>query len=335
MKDHLGRQINYLRISVTDRCNLRCVYCMPEEGVEWRPHNEMLRIEEIAKIVKVAAQEGITKVRLTGGEPLVKKGIVSLITDIAACGIEDISLTTNGILLPRMAQQLKDAGLTRVNISLDTLDAEQFHQMTRLGRIEDVFAAIDSALETGFDPVKVNAVAVRSMNQDFLAFAKMSIDRPLHVRFIEYMPVGESSGGTGDGWSAADTIPSDELRSIINERAAAEGIGALEPVSADDAPGGGGPAKYYKFPGAQGTVGFITAMSNHFCRECNRLRLTADGKITPCLFSDLEIDDKEAVRSDNCEDNVRKALYEAVGIKPEEHDDEGEGTDRRMSQIGG
>ena len=335
MRDNLGRNIDYLRISITDRCNLRCVYCMPEEGVEWRPHCEMLRIEEMAKVVKIAAQEGITKVRLTGGEPLVKRGVVSLITDIAACGIEDISLTTNGVLLPRMAQQLKDAGLTRVNISLDTLDAEQFHAMTRLGHIEDVFAAIDSALEVGFDPVKINAVAVRSMNQDYLAFAKMSIDRPLHVRFIEYMPVGLSSGGTGDGWTAEDTIPSDELRAIINERAAAEGIAALEPVSAEDAPGGGGPAKYYKFPGAQGTVGFITAMSNHFCRECNRLRLTADGKIRPCLFSDLELDVRAALRGENPDEEVRKILYQAVGIKPEEHDDSGEGTDRRMSQIGG
>lgn len=333
MIDHLGRAIDYLRISVTDRCNLRCIYCMPAEGVPWRPHNEMLRIEEIARIARVAAGEGITKVRLTGGEPLVKRGIVALITDLAATGITDISLTTNGILLPRMARELKDAGLTRVNISLDTLDAEQFRTITRLGNIEDVLAGIDCALEYDFNPVKVNAVAVRSLNQDFLAFAKLSLERPLHVRFIEYMPVGESSGGTGTGWNANDTIPSAELRELINARAAAQGIGALEAVGAEDAPGGSGPAKYYRFPGAQGTVGFISAMSDHFCSRCNRLRLTADGKIRPCLFSDLELDVKDAVRN-GTDDDIRRVLYEAVGIKPDEHHDE-EGTERRMSQIGG
>ncbi|MGN0077538.1 MAG: GTP 3',8-cyclase MoaA [Coriobacteriales bacterium] len=332
MKDHLGREIDYLRISVTDRCNLRCIYCMPAEGVAWKSHNEMLRIEEIARVARIAAEEGIRKVRLTGGEPLVKKGIVSLITDIKAAGIEDVSLTTNGILLPRMAQELKDAGLDRVNISLDTLDAQKYHEITRLGKIEDVFAAIDAALEYGFHPVKVNAVAVRSENQDFLEFAKMSIERPLHVRFIEYMPVGESSGGTGTGWDIHDTIPSDELRQIINDAAAAEGLPALEPVSKDDAPGGGGPAKYWKFPGAQGTVGFISAVSNHFCAQCNRLRLTADGKIRPCLFSDEEIDVKAALQGSD--DDVRAALYAALNVKPDAHHHK-EGTDRRMSQIGG
>ena len=326
MKDHLGREIDYLRISVTDRCNLRCIYCMPAEGVEWKSHNEMLRIEEIARVARIAAEEGIKKVRLTGGEP------VSLITDIKAAGIKDVSLTTNGILLPRMAQELKDAGLDRVNISLDTLDAQKYREITRLGNIEDVFAAIDAALEYGFHPVKVNAVAVRSENQDFLEFAKMSIERPLHVRFIEYMPVGESSGGSGSGWDIHDTIPSDELRQIINEAAAAEGLPALEPVAKDDAPGGGGPAKYWKFPGAQGTVGFISAVSNHFCAQCNRLRLTADGKIRPCLFSDEEIDVKAALQGSD--DDVRAALYAALHVKPDAHHHK-EGTDRRMSQIGG
>ena len=175
-------------------------------------------------------------------------------------------------------------------------------------------------------------MAVRSENQDFLEFAKMSIERPLHVRFIEYMPVGESSGGSGSGWDIHDTIPSDELRQIINEAAAAEGLPALEPVAKDDAPGGGGPAKYWKFPGAQGTVGFISAVSNHFCAQCNRLRLTADGKIRPCLFSDEEIDVKAALQGSD--DDVRAALYAALHVKPDAHHHK-EGTDRRMSQIGG
>ncbi len=334
MKDHLGREIDYLRISVTDRCNLRCIYCMPPEGVPWKSHDCMLRVEEIAKVAKVAAQEGIKKVRLTGGEPLVKKGIVSLITDIKAAGINDISLTTNGLLLPRMAQDLKDAGLTRVNISLDTLDADTYHRVTRLGNIEDVFAAIDTALEVGFEPVKINAVAVKSLNQDFLEFAKMSIDRPLHVRFIEYMPVGEDTGIDGTGWTRDDVIDSAQLRDIINERAAQEGLPALEKVAKEDAPGGGGPAKYWKFPGAKGTVGFITAMSNHFCSQCNRLRLTADGKIRPCLFSDEEIDVKAACRSSNPDQAIREALYAALRVKPDEHHNR-DHTDRKMSQIGG
>lgn len=334
MKDHLGRDIDYLRISVTDRCNLRCLYCMPAEGVPWRPHDEMLRIEEIALIARVAAAEGITKVRLTGGEPLVKKGIVGLIADIKAAGIQDISLTTNGLMLPRMAADLKAAGLTRVNISLDTLDPDEFHRITRLGHVEDVLEAIDAALEYGFDPVKINAVAVRSLNQDFEGFAKMTLEKPLHVRFIEYMPVGTSSGVDGAGWSAKDTIPSAELRDIISDRAEKEGLGRLEPVAKGDGPSGGGPAKYWRFPGAKGTVGFITAMSNHFCAQCNRLRLTADGKIRPCLFSDEEIDVKAAVRGPNPEQAVRDALYAALCVKPDEHHHR-EGTDRKMSQIGG
>ena len=335
MQDKFGRKIDYLRISLTDRCNLRCIYCMPEKGVPWQPHDQILRIEEIARFVRLAAQQGVRKVRLTGGEPLVRKGVVDLVRDIAATpGIEDVSLTTNGILLPEMARDLKDAGLSRVNISLDTLDPVQFTYITRRGSIEDVFKAIDAALEVGFDPVKINAVAVRSLDQDFLGFAKLSLDRPLHVRFIEYMPVGESSGGTGAGWTEQDSISSEELRNIIDTRAKAEGLSPLVPVIKGDEPGGGGPAVYDKFQGAQGTVGFISAMSNHFCASCNRLRLTSDGKIRPCLFSDREIDVKRALREGGGDDAVVRDILEAIGIKPDEHHEE-RGTVRRMSQIGG
>ncbi|MEI3377418.1 MAG: GTP 3',8-cyclase MoaA [Coriobacteriales bacterium] len=334
MKDNYGRRIDYLRISLTDRCNLRCIYCMPEEGVPFKPHESMLRIEEIVDFTRRAAQAGIRRVRLTGGEPLIRKGVVDLIREIAAIpGIEDISLTTNGILLPKMAADLRDAGLTRVNISLDTLDPAQFTYVTRLGKIEDVFAGIDAALENGFDPVKINAVAVRSLDQDFFGFAKLSLDRPLHVRFIEYMPVGESSGGTGAGWTEDDIIPANEIIERINEGAIAAGIGPLEPVDEGELPSGAGPAIYYRLPGAKGTVGFISAMSNHFCSSCNRLRLTADGKIRPCLFSDREIDVMEAIRSDDPQ-AVDCAIEEAIGIKPDEHHEE-RGTERRMSQIGG
>lgn len=334
MKDNYGRRIDYLRISLTDRCNLRCIYCMPEEGVPFRAHDSILRIEEIEQFVRRAAKAGIHKIRLTGGEPLVRKGVLDLIRNISDVpGIEDVSLTTNGILLPKMAADLREAGLTRVNISLDTLDPIQFTYITRLGKIEDVFAAIDAALEYGFDPVKVNAVAVRSLDQDFFGFAKLSYDKTLHVRFIEYMPVGESSGGTGAGWTEADIIPAKEIIEKINKGAEEAGIGALEPVGEDGLPAGGGPAIYYRFPDGKGTVGFISAMSNHFCASCNRLRLTADGKIRPCLFSDEEVDVKEAIRSGS-EEAIDKAISEALGIKPDAHHEE-RGTERRMSQIGG
>ena len=335
MQDKFGRTIDYLRISLTDRCNLRCIYCMPEEGVPWQPHDTILHIEEISDFVRVAATQGIRKVRLTGGEPLVRKGVVDLISEIRAIPeIGDISLTTSGVLLPKMAADLKEAGLSRVNISLDTLDPVQYTYITRGGKIEAVFDAMDAALEYDFSPVKINAVAVRSLDQDFLGFARLSVDKPLHVRFIEYMPVGESSGGTGAGWTQADSIPSAELRATINERAQQAGMQPLQPVGEHEAPGGSGPAVYYKFPGAQGTVGFISAMSNHFCRTCNRLRLTADGKLRPCLFSDREVGVKEALRSGAGDEAVIRCYQEAIGIKPDEHHEE-RGTQRRMSQIGG
>ena len=333
MKDHFGRTIDYLRISLTDRCNLRCIYCMPDEGVSQLAHDDILRIEEIAEAVRVAAGMGIKRVRLTGGEPLVRKGVVDLVREIRATpGIEDISLTTNGILLPRMAADLKEAGLDRVNISLDTLDADQFRMITRRGKLEDTLAGIEAALEYGFEPVKINAVAVRSLHQDFYAFARLSVDRPLHVRFIEYMPVGESSGGTGCGWGKADVISGEEIREVINARAAEEGTPALV-AAGDDRPLGGGPAQYYEFPGAQGTVGFISALSNHFCARCNRLRLTADGKLRPCLFSDEEYDVRTALRAHD-DDAVRAVFERVLAAKPDEHHNR-VGTDRKMSQIGG
>ncbi len=208
MKDSHGRTIDYLRISLTDRCNFRCVYCMPEEGVCAMSHDEILRIEEIERLVAVAAGIGIRSVRLTGGEPLVRKGVVDLVDTITGIeGIENVSMTTNGVLLPRMIDDLKAAGLSRVNISLDTLDADQFHEITRTGRLEDTLAGIDAALGAGLNPVKVNAVAVRSLNQDFLEFAKLSIDRPLHVRFIEYMPVGDTSVDAGTAGARTMSSP--------------------------------------------------------------------------------------------------------------------------------
>ena len=334
MKDSHGRVIDYLRISLTDRCNFRCIYCMPADGVSMMTHDEILRIEEIEQIARVATRIGIRSVRLTGGEPLVRRGVVDLVRSLHDMPeIKNISLTTNAVLLPDMADDLKAAGLSRVNISLDTLDPTQFAEITRVGQIESTLKGIDAALATGFDPVKINAVTVRRLNQDYLAFARLSVDRPLHVRFIEYMPVGESTGSDGSGWGKEDVVPSDELLATINERAREAGLPELEPVNDDGKPIGWGPATYFQFPGAQGTVGFISPLSRHFCSQCNRLRLTADGKLRPCLFSDHEIDVRTALHEGG-EEAVYEAFLEALNLKPDEHHDK-VGTERKMSQIGG
>ncbi|MBB3170366.1 GTP 3',8-cyclase MoaA [Parvibacter caecicola] len=333
MKDAHGRIIDYLRISLTDRCNFRCIYCMPDEGVAQLSHSDILRMEEIERLVAVAAKLGVRKIRLTGGEPLVRKGVVGLVEKISATeGIDNVSITTNGVLLPSMVDDLKAAGLARVNISLDTLDEEQFKMITRCGQLETTMAGIEAALSAGLDPVKINCVAVKSLNQDFLGFAKMTIDRPLHVRFIEYMPVGKSAGADGTGWGKRDVIPSEELLGIINQRAVAEGMEPLQPAG-EKRPEGWGPARYFQFPGAKGTVGFISPLSRHFCGECNRLRLTAEGKVRPCLFSDEEYDVREALRNGSDAD-VEAVLLAALGAKPDEHHNK-VGTERRMSQIGG
>lgn len=352
LHDGFGRSITYLRISVTDKCNYRCVYCMPEEGVALRDHDELLSAEEIAHFVELVAQEGITRVRLTGGEPLVSHRIVPLVGAIRAIPeIQDISLTTNGALLPRLAPELARAGLDRVNISLDTLDADQFHRITRLGKVEQALAGIDAALSCGLDPVKVNTVVVRRLYQDTFGLARLSFDRPVHVRFIEYMPIGNEEtmaacksephcppGISGcsaelapETWDATDIVPSQELREKISRAGEEAGVGPLVPV--DDAPVGAGPAQYWRFAGAKGTVGFISAMSNHFCSVCNRVRLTADGSIRPCLFSDDEYPVREALRAHD--DALVRAIYrDAVTHKPREHETT-DGTARFMSQIGG
>ena len=347
--DGCGRGISYLRIAVTDKCNFRCVYCMPAEGVPPRSHEEMLSAEEIARFVRIAAREGIASVRLTGGEPLVSHRIVPLIRELREIpGIEDISLTTNGALLPRMAGALKDAGLDRVNISLDTLDPVQFGAITRLGRVEQALAGIDAALSHGFHPVKVNCVVVRRLQQDVFGMARLTLERPIHVRFIEYMPIGSDeergfrAADAGEGpagelrpeaWDASDTVPSRELRERIDAEAAAAGMGPLEAAAEGGAPAGAGPARYWRFPDAAGTVGFISAMSNHFCASCNRMRLTADGAIRPCLFSDAEYGVFDALRAGD-DDAVARIWRDAVSHKPREHEVI-KGTERFMSQIGG
>ena len=340
--DSFGRRIDYLRISVTDRCNLRCIYCMPPEGVPWRDPSEILTFEEIERFAAAAVEEGISKIRLTGGEPLVRLGIVDHVARLREItGIEAIAVTTNGVLLPRYAKDLVAAGLSRVNVSLDTLDADVYKHITRGGRLEDALAGIESAFEAGMDPVKVNAVVVRSLDQDLLSFARMTLDRPLHIRFIEYMPVGGegepapggvcSSDVTAGSWTIEDHVPSDEMVARLAADGLAAGLGTLEAVARDSAPGGWGPATYYRFPGAVGTIGVISPLSHHFCGECNRLRLTADGKLRTCLFSDDELDAREVLRSGG---DVRALIRAALAAKPESHNMR-IGTVRRMSQIGG
>ena len=335
MKDRYGRDVTYLRLSLTDKCNLRCRYCMPASGlVNKLTHDEVLRKDEILRIVRVAAQLGITGVRITGGEPLVRKNVLGVVDGVAHTpGIQDVSLTTNGILLPKFARELKDAGLSRINISLDSLDPGQYRNVTRCGNLEDALAGIVAALEAGLHPVKINAVAIRSLEQDFLSFACMSIDKPLHVRFIEYMPVGASAGMNDCGWGMADVVSCDEILDTIIAAAREQGLPGLEPVESASRPQGNGPARYFQFPGAEGTVGFISPLSRHFCGECNRLRLTSDGKLRPCLFSDREYDVRAAVRG-GTDDDVADVFEAAVAGKPDAHNGK-VGTERGMSQIGG
>lgn len=337
--DTFGRRIDYLRISVTDRCNLRCVYCMPPDGVEWKPHEDILSFEEIERFARLAAGEGISKIRLTGGEPLARRGIVDHVRRLReTTGIEAIALTTNGTLLPRYAEDLAAAGLRRINISLDTLDPDVYASVTRRGKLADVLEGMEAAFAVGMDPIKLNVVVVRSLDQDLLGFARMTVDRPVHVRFIEYMPVGDvgehsCTSAEADGWSEEDLVSTDEILERITREGAAAGLGELLPVSRDDAPGGWGPARYYRFPGAHGTLGVIAPLSHHFCSECNRLRLTADGGLRTCLFSDDEIDVRTALRMGTDED-VLALIHQALAAKPEGYNQQ-HGTVRHMSQIGG
>jgi cyclic pyranopterin phosphate synthase len=338
--DTLGRRIDYLRISLTDRCNLRCVYCMPESGVKWKDPSEILSYDEILRFVRIAVGEGIGKIRLTGGEPLVRGGVPDLVRELRAIeGVESLALTTNATLLPRFASELRDAGLERVNVSIDSLGPTEYTTITRGGKLEDALAGLDAAFDVGFAPVKLNAVVVRSLEQDLLGFAKMSLARPLHVRFIEYMPLGDAEEGSGchsdgsTGWTANDSVPSVEVVERLSAEGVAAGLGELHEVTRDDAPGGWGPARYYRFADAQGTVGVISPLSRHFCAECNRLRLTADGRLRPCLFCDDEFDVRTVLRNGTDED-VSAIIREALRVKPENHA-ERIGTGRQMSQIGG
>jgi cyclic pyranopterin phosphate synthase len=322
LSDSFQRPINYLRISVTDRCNLRCVYCMPEEGVTLMSHHDILTYEEIYTVAKVAAGLGINKVRLTGGEPLVRLGLADLVKMLAGIkGIDDLSLTTNGILLAEQAAALKKAGLRRVNISLDTLRPERFRQITRCGELEDTLKGIEAAHAVGLEPVKINMVVMAGINNDELIdFARKTIDDGWHVRFIEHMPVTENE--------SINLVSAKEMKKRLDV------LGKMEPIKLEV---GNGPAKYYRFPGAKGTVGFITPITEHFCYQCNRLRLTADGKLRPCLLSEQEIDLRGALRSGASPQELKRLIEKAIASKPERHYlSEGKKRNGRpFSQVGG
>lgn len=325
--DSWDRKIDYLRISVTDRCNFRCGYCMPPEGIIQLPHQDMLTYEEILRVVTVLSSCcGITKVRLTGGEPLVRKGLTRLIQGIAQLGmIQDISMTTNGSLLSAQAQELKQAGLNRVNISLDTLDSDRFSLITGGGKLADTLNGINSALATGLFPVKINAVLTEALSEkDLEQFTAMIYERPLIVRFIEYMPIGYQGLNPG--------MTPEEVRRLLSSM----GNGILKPVN--DGVKGCGPAKYFTLPEAKGAFGFITPVSDHFCQTCNRIRLTADGKLKPCLLSNKEINIKEVLRSRTSDESIKHLFLEALKQKPIGHrlgKDTQQKFIRRMSQIGG
>jgi len=326
MKDQFGRTIRYLRISVTDRCNLRCTYCMPEEGLEWIPKPEMLSYEEVAEIVRQMAAMGLERVRLTGGEPLIRRDLSTLVEMIAAVpGIDDISLSTNAILLPRFADELREAGVDRLNVSLDTLRRDRFEEIARRSarRFDETMTGIEAAEKAGFSPIKINCVVLGGLNDDEVVdFAAVTRERPWHVRFIELMPVGRNLHLT-DRFVSADEV----LRKIEE----------IEDLAPDPGPIGNGPARYYRYPGAPGTIGVITPLSHNYCERCNRMRLTADGRLRTCLFGDHEVDLRAPLRETG---SIEPAVAQALAGKPKRHYLElgtaaGSGGLSALSEVGG
>ena len=320
--DGSGRKINYLRISVTDKCNFRCLYCMPEEGLQWLPKSDILSYEEITEIVRQLVPLGVNSVRITGGEPLIRPNLDRLIAQLKALdGIDDIALSTNGVHLPKLASELKDAGLDRVNLSADSLRADRIARISRRSLGFDPVTAALAAERAGLSPVKINVVVMRGINDDEIEdFARLTLDHPWHVRFIELMPVGEMRDVT---WE--HVVPSDELL----DRVAA--LGALTPVRG---PNGNGPAKYFSFGGAPGSVGVITPMTHTYCATCNKVRLTADGRLRTCLFGDHELDLRAPIRN---QEPIAGIVEAGLLEKPAEHHllQMKVGGLRALSQVGG
>ena len=326
--DSFGRQITYLRVSVTDRCNFRCVYCMPPGGIEHLAHDNILRYEEIFEIVQAAAEQGVREVRLTGGEPLVRKDLPVLVGMLSQIpGIEEVSLTTNGLLLEKYAESLAEAGLKRVNISLDTLDNERFARITRGGSLETAWRGIEAAERYGLTPIKINVVLMRGINDDEVAdLAKITLKHPWHIRFIELMPLQNQAA-----WGEDFPDPREAYFGVDEAIEKLAGLG-LEPINEKS---GNGPAVEYRLRDGKGRIGFISPLSEgHFCKRCNRLRLTADGYLRPCLMSDQEIPVLAALRNGEA---ILPLLQQAVEMKPLGHSlaSNQRPTGRYMTQIGG
>ena len=315
MKDCFGREIYYLRLSVTDLCNLRCIYCMPEGGVQKRSHEDIMSIEEIAEIIRASAACGITKVRVTGGEPLVRNGIIEICRRISETpGVRELCMTTNGILLPKFAGEIKAAGVSRLNISLDSIDPETYRKITRTGELDSALEGVRSALETGFDAVKINAVLIGGVNDgEIRSLLELTLKYAVDVRFIEVMPIGECAD-----WAESRFISADHVLRLAPE---------LSDVGVD------GVAKLYRLPGGLGTVGLISPISSHFCPTCNRIRIAADGMLKPCLHSAEEINLRGLSGAE-----LEQAIRAAISRKPRKHGlDAGEisASLRNMNAIGG
>ncbi|HVN95631.1 MAG TPA: GTP 3',8-cyclase MoaA [Syntrophorhabdaceae bacterium] len=301
--DTYDRTINYIRISVTDRCNLRCKYCV-DGSFDFIPHTEILSYEEILRFVRIAARLGVKKVRLTGGEPLARKGIGYLLREINSVeGIEDVSLTTNGVFLGEKIVELREAGLTRVNISLDTMKKDRFAYITGVDAFDEVIMSIEKAIYAGLDPIKINTVIIKGFNDDeILNFVKAAKKWNHHVRFIEFMPFGDASL-----WNSTEIITSQQIEDVIRTA-----YNLIPSVSRDK-----GPARMFDIEGGSGKVGFISPVSTHICAECNRIRLTSSGMIRPCLFSDTEYNVKALLRSGETDDEIAQFVKEVVRVKPE------------------
>jgi len=326
--DTYNRRLNYLRISITDRCNLRCRYCTPRHQIPMLLHKEILSYEEILHLIRIAVPLGISKVRITGGEPLTRKGVCEFIRAVCQIdGIRDVALTTNGVLLKTRVDGLLNAGLRRINISLDTLDPEKFKNITGVDAFHDVWEGIMEAHRAGIAPIKINTVALRHFNDNELEdIARLSFTYPFHFRFIEYMPIGMSDKGQ------TDCLYTPEIKQILTNR-----IGTLIPVEQH---AGDGPAERFSFEGAVGEVGFISAMSHHFCHTCNRLRLTASGQLRSCLLSDRQLDLKTPLRSGASDEALAAVFLKAASMKGIHHGltadmPGGVQVSSRMSSIGG
>jgi cyclic pyranopterin phosphate synthase len=305
--DPFNRRLNYLRLSLTDRCNLRCLYCMPEEGVPKLAHEDILSYEELLRLARLSVALGIEKIRLTGGEPLTRKGAIPFMAELARIpGIKDISLTTNGILLAEKARALWEAGIRRINISLDSLNPAVYARITRHDLFHKVWEGIQAVEALGFHPIKINVVALKGLNEnEILAFGRLSEEKPYHIRFIEFMPVGSAVGCQSDRF-----LPADEILARLRT------LGPLEPINGH---GLDGPAQRWAYSGARGEVGLISPISHHFCPSCNRLRLTSDGKLRTCIFSDNETDLRQALRQGAGDDQLEMIIREAIASKPKEH----------------